>query len=39
MEENSTVFNLKQKAVNHMKNCGFGVDESNELLYNIIEFF
>ena len=38
MEENSTVFNLKQKAVNHMKNCGFGVDESNELLYNIIEF-
>ena len=37
LKEKSTVFDLKEKAINHMKMCGYGINEPNEVLYNIIE--
>ena len=33
----SSVFDLKKKAIEHMKMCGYNKDESNEVLYNCIE--
>ena len=37
LKEKSTIFDLKQKAINHMKMCGYKINESNDELYNIIE--
>ena len=38
LKENSTVLDLKKKAVEHMKMCGHNKNERNEELYNNIEF-
>ena len=38
LKYNSTVLDLKQKAINHMKNCGYAQNESNDALYDLIEF-
>ena len=38
IKENSTIFDLKEKAIGHMKMCGYAKDESNDILSNIIEF-
>ena len=37
IKEKSTILDLKEKAINHMKMCGYGINETNETLYNIIE--
>ena len=38
IKDNSTIFDLKQKAISHMKMCGYAKDESNDILSNVIEF-
>ena len=38
LNANSNILELKKKAVEHMKMCGYNVNEKNEVLYNNIEF-
>ena len=38
LDENSTVYDLKKKAIEHMKMCGYNKDINNYILYNSIEF-
>ena len=38
LDENSTVYDLKKKAIEHMKMCGYNKDVNNDILYNSIEF-
>ena len=38
LDNNPNVFDLKKKAVEHMKMCGYNNDINNDILYNHIEF-
>jgi len=38
LKYNSSFYDVRKKAIEHMKMCGYGIDETNDILEKMIEF-